>query len=149
MKPKVKQVNWYGFNHKAVAKKFEGNLSYCADFCANDEYSPVAVYKAKSPNKEKGHKKYMLLQLDSNNGYVLVRGMTQKEINKWRYQDAIHCLNCNMVVYSVNRHHYNGCDCVVEQVAIDGGKDYTKVSYNECSNYKMVTLDLLTGKIKK
>lgn len=145
-KPKVKQVSWYSFKHDEVAKRFGGDLTFCAEFCVNGEYSPVAVYKAKSPDKSKGHKKYMLLQLQNDSG--LVRGMTQKEINKWRYQEAIHCLNCNTILYSINRHHYHGCGCEKE-VTIDGGKDYTKVGYQEGSLYKMVILDLLTGKVKK
>lgn len=145
-KPKVKQVPWYGFNHKKVAERFEGELSFCAEFCVNNEYKPVAVYKAKSPNKAKGHKKYVLLQIEKE--FALVRGMDQKEINKWRYQEAIHCLNCNTILYSINRHHYHGCGCEKE-VTIDGGKDYTKIGHREDSAYQMVILDLLTGKIKK
>lgn len=144
--PKIKQVSWYGFDHKAVAKKFKGDLSFCAEFCVNGEYEPVAVYKAKKPNKSKGHKKYMLLQKRGNSG--LVRGMDQKEINKWRYQEAINCLNCDTILYSINRHHYHGCGCDKE-VTIDGGKDYTKIGCQEDSKYEMVTLDLLTGKVKE
>lgn len=151
-KPKLKVVSFYNFKHDEVAKRFGGNLSFCAEFCVNGEYSPVAVYKAKTPDKSKGHKKYMLLQLQQHDPNDpprgLVRGMNQKEINKWRYQEAIHCLNCDTILYSINRHHCHGCGCDKE-VSIDGGKDYTKISYTDASLYKMVTLDLLTGKIKK
>lgn len=145
---KIKQENYYGFDHAKVAKKFSGGLTFCAYLCVKGEYSPVAVYKAKNPDKSKGHKKYMLLQLDPlNSGSGIVRGMDQKEINKFRYQEAIHCLNCDTVLYSINRHHCHGCGCDKE-VTIDGGKDYTKIGYKPDSFYRMVTLDLLTGKIK-
>jgi hypothetical protein len=146
-KPKLKKVDWYGFHHHKVSTRFEGQLSFCAEFCVNGEYKPVAVYKAKKPNKAKGHKKYLLLQLTADD-VALVRGMSAKQMIKWRYQEAIHCLNCNTILYSINRHHYHGCGCEKE-VTIDGGKDYTKIGYKEDSKYKIVTLDLLTGKIKK
>lgn len=142
---KLKQVSWYGFDHKKVAERFEGDLSFCAEFCVNGEYQPVAVYKARKPNKAKGHKKFMLLQMQGEQG--LVRGMTEREMKKWRYQEAVHCLNCNTVLYSINRHHFHGCGCDKE-VHIDGGKDYTKLGFKEDSVYKLVTLDLITGKIK-
>ena len=146
--PRVKNVQWYGLSHDKVALQFEGDLSFCAEFCVNNEYHPVAVYKAKKPNKKKGHQKYMLLSIDFVTGTGIVRGMDQKEINKWRYQEAVHCLTCDTILYSINRHHYHGCGCEKE-VTIDGGKDYTKIGYKEDSWYQMVTLDLLTGKIKR
>jgi hypothetical protein len=146
---KVKKVRWYGFKHEEVAKQFEGGLSFCAELCVNGEYSPVAVYKVKNPNKAKGHKRYMLLQLGFHSEVeAIVRGMNPSEMKKWRYQEAVHCLNCDTVLYSINRHHYHGCGCEKE-VTIDGGKDYTKIGYQEDSLYKVVTLDLLTGKVKK
>jgi hypothetical protein len=145
MKPKVKKTNWYGFDHKKVAKQFGGDLSFCNYFCVNGEYQPVAVYKAKNPDKSKGHKKFMLLQLQSNN-QGLVRGMTTSEIKKWRYQDAVLCLKCNTIIYSIMRHHNESCECGA--VSIDGAKDYTKLSYKERTAYLPVTLDLLTDKIK-
>lgn len=144
MKLKIKNVDWYGFSHDKVNLQFKGDLSFCNYFCVNNEYQPVAVYKAKNPDTSKGHKKFMLLQIQEG-GRGLVRGMTQYEINKWRYQDAIICLNCNTLLYSINRHHYHGCGCEKE-VTIDGGKDYTKIGG---TGYKLVKFDLLTNKVKK
>lgn len=144
---KVKRVNWYFFDDKKVAEKFEGDLTFCAEFCVKGEYNPVAVFKAKKPNLKKGHKKYMLLQLNQGGG--LVRGMSAQEMKKERYQDAIQCLSCNTVIYSINRHHYHGCGCKNE-VTIDGGKEYTKIGFDgNNGKYKHVTLDLITMRIKK
>ena len=146
--PKLLQDNYYGFDHKKVAEKFGGDLSFCTYLCVNHEYSPVAVYKAKNPDKSKGHKKYMLLQLDPNDtNKGIVRGMSQYEINRWRYQDAAVCLNCNTMIYSIMRHHNPLCECGA--ISIDGGKDYTKVNYKNLGDLQHVRLDLLTGKIKK
>lgn len=142
---KIKQVNYYGFDHKKVAEQFEGGLTFCAEFCVRGEYHPVAVYKAKNPNTKKGHKKYMLLQLTGGKG--LIRGMTAQEMAKERYQDAILCKNCNTVLYSINRHHFHGCGCE-QDIHIDGGKDYLRITAKS-DNYNIVTLDLITGKLKK
>lgn len=143
--PRLKRDTYYGFNHEAVNRHFEGGLTFCNEFCVQDEYLPVAVYKCAKPNKKKGHKKYVLLQ--KNQEKVFVRGMSSQQMAQFRYQKAVHCLNCDTILYSINRHHYHGCGCEKE-VTIDGGKDYTKIGYKEDSVYKIVTLDLLTGKIK-
>jgi hypothetical protein len=132
--------NWYGFKHKEVAKRFEGGLTYVTDFCVNDEYHPVAVYKVANPNRDKGHKDYVLLQAD--NGRLLIRGMDEEEIQKHCYQTAIECNKCKDVVYSVMRHDMRSCKC--EAVAIDGGKDYAKISGNN-QDYTVGTICHLTG----
>lgn len=142
MKPEIVKPNWYNLDHDAVNKKFEGELTYCGTFCVKNEYAPVAVYKSKKPNTKKGHKKYMLLVIERPQS--IVRGMTAKEMMKWRFQDAIHCLKCNQVVYSVNRHDYRPCKC--GSAFIDGGKDYTR-SGGDRKVYKIVRIDIITGKI--
>ena len=42
---------------------------------------------------------------------------------------AIQCPKCLNVVFSRARHDMRGCSC--RQVAIDGGRDYNKVSYQD------------------
>lgn len=140
----VKNTNWYGFDHKKVNELFTGGLTYLNSFCVNGEYYPVAVYKVANPDKSKGHKKYLLLNGAPHN---CVRGMDSKEMRKWRYQDAICCLKCNTIIYSVNRHHMNSCEC--GSISIDGGRDYTKLTYKEDIIYEPIVLDLLTNKEKK
>jgi hypothetical protein len=142
---KVLKNNWYGFDHKMVAKKFEGQLSFVNDFCVHGEYRPVAVYKAKKPNRSKGHKDFLLLQLEGEMAWV--RGLDKKEMQEFRYQNAIHCLECDSIVYSVMRHDMAYCIC--GKVSIDGGKDYTKIGTSTGASYEGVILDLLTDKVKK
>ena len=140
----ISKPNWFGLNHDRVAQQFEGDLAFVNDFCVNGEYNPVAVYRAANPNTAKGHKKYMLLQVQGRDG--LVRGMTEEEMEKWRFQEAVHCLNCDQVVYSVMRHDMASCKCKTKnkRVFVDGGRDYTKLCFGEKSNYVSGTLDLLT-----
>ena len=138
---RVLKPNWYGIDHAAVAKKFEGNPRFLNDFCVNGEYQPSAVYHCAKPNKRKKHKTYVLLT-KSDNGQFYVRGMSPRQIQKYRFQPAIHCLACDDVVYSIMRHDFRSCSC--NRVNIDGGKDYCKVGFLATSDYKNVTIDLLT-----
>lgn len=140
---KIVKPNWYGLKHDVVAKQFSGDLTFVNEFCVNGEYNPSAVYRAANPDREKGHKDYMLVTEDAH-GFV-VRGMTPEQIEKFRYQDAIHCLSCDDVIYSVNRHDFRPCSC--NKVKIDGGRDYTKVCFEPNALYKGVVIDLLTDTI--
>jgi hypothetical protein len=139
-----KHIPYYGFDHKAVNKKFSGDLTFLNEFCVKGEYKPVAVYKAANPDTSKGHKRYMLLQLDSGGG--LVRGMTEEEMDKERFQSGIHCKKCDDVIYSVNRHDMHSCSC--KAVSIDGGKDYLRIGGKK-EDYEIVKIDLLTDIISK
>ncbi len=147
MKYIVEKVNWYGYNHETVDAIFEGELSFVNTFCVYEEYHPVSVYKAKKPNTEKGHKKYMLLQSDSSRGCGIIRGMTAIEMGKWRYQQATVCLLCNKVIFSVNRHDYRKCGCPNETV-VDGGREYLRYGGKDMTKIKLVTLDFLTNSVK-
>jgi hypothetical protein len=137
---KIVKPNYYGLKHDEVAKRFEGNPVFVNDFCVKGEYMPSAVYYCAKPNKRKKHKKYMLLtEVD---GQFFIRGMSTREMNKYRYQEAVHCLLCDDVVYSINRHDYHSCSC--GKVSIDGGRDYTKLAFSDGASFDEVTIDLLT-----
>lgn len=138
--------NYYGFDHKAVNKRFTGDLTYLNDFCVNDEYYPISVYKVANPDRSKGHKDYMLLQSDPLTKGGLVRGMSEEEINKWCYQDGIKCHSCDDIIYSVNRHDYTHCKC--GKVNVDGGKDYLKIGFESNAIYTIVNINLLTDEVK-
>jgi hypothetical protein len=131
--------NWYGFDHVAVNKKFEGGLTYLNDLCVFDEYYPVAVYKVETPNRSKGHKDYLLLQV--LNGQMLIRGMNENEMENWRYQSAIVCELCKDIVYSVNRHDMRSCEC--GENSIDGGKEYTKINSKDETSYTLGSIDII------
>lgn len=120
----IKEEKYYPFDHDKVNKHFEGGLTFVAEFCVNGEYQPVAVFKVANPNRKKGHKDYLLLQyFGDTGGYV--RGMDSKEIKKYLKQHAVMCPDCNVVLYSINRHHFHSCGCENESF-VDGGRDYLR-----------------------
>ena len=137
---KLYKPNYYGFHHKAVAKKFGGELTFVNEFCVYGEDQPVAVYHAARPNRKLGHKKYLLLQ--TQEGKTLVRGLSARDMAKFKYQTGVHCLKCDEVIYSVTRHDYRLCEC--GKSMIDGGRDYTRWSG---AFAELVKIDLLTDKI--
>lgn len=144
-KPIFIRKNWYGFKHDEVNKNFEGGLTFLNSFTIKNEYQPVTVYKVAKPNKKKGHKKYMILQLQGASG--IIRGLSVKEMNQERYQMAIHCLKCNEINFSAMHHDYTKCTC--GNTSIDGGKDYTKCGWETDTKFhKIFMIDLLTGKPK-
>lgn len=128
------QVNWYGFDHKKVSETLGSEVEFCNSFCVNGEYRPVAVYKAKNPDRSKGHKDYVLLT------DKFIRGMDQDEIDKFRYQQGIVCLKCGDAMFSVNRHDFKYCQC--GSCAVDGGREYLKI-LGFPSDYKTIDIDLL------
>lgn len=142
-----KKPNYFGFDHAKVNKNFEGELEFVNEFCVNGEYVPVAVYRSANPNTEKGHKKYMLLQ---SHPKPIVRGMTEEEMEPFRFQEAIICRTCNTLVYSVNRHDMSRCHCKKEstEVFIDGGREYTRILFGKKAKYDLVKYDLLKDKFR-
>ncbi len=145
MKLDKSKYNWYGFKHSGVSDKFSGGLTYVGTFCVNGEYAPVAVYKAAKPNKEKGHKKYMLLQVTNHvPNELCVRGMSAAEMAAWRYHVGIICNKCQEVLYSVNRHDFRACDCGATKV--DGGREYLRY-LGDIQKIQVVNIDLFTGKV--
>jgi len=134
-KPKEENDSWYGFNSENINKRFQGGLTYCGTFCILDEYNPVAVYHVASPDREKGHKDYLLLMSNGEKG--IVRGMDTNEIEPWRYQKGIKCNNCGDILYSRMRHDYRKCGC--GDSIVDGGRDYLKMGGPAIP----VTIDLL------
>ncbi len=141
----VDSNNYLGLDHEAVNKKFTGGLTYLSTFCVLGEYRPSAVYKVAKPDKKAGHKPYLLLTINVDGSFV--RGMTFAQLKPYIKQDAVRCMICNQVVYSAMRHQMKSCAC--QAVSIDGGKNYTKVSYKDHTKYELLTLDLLTLKVSK
>jgi hypothetical protein len=139
--PTVKEVNYYGLDHAAVNKKFTGELTYLRTFTIRGHH--WAVYKAANPNRELGHKDYMMLGC-SGSGQWSVSGSTPEQMEIERYQDAVLCTSCDTVLYSINRHHYHKCGCSNETM-VDGGKDYLRCGGYDMSKIIQVKLDLITG----
>jgi len=156
---KIKKTSYYGFDHGQVIKKFEGDLSFVNEFAVEvklqgggTDYKTMAVYKAKKPNREKGHKDYMLLftvyDPVEDKSQLFVTGRTKAEMQKQRYQEGILCDECDTVLYSMARHDFTKCGCSNETF-IDGGRDYARVGAMNLSKTTPVRIDLLTDKVRK
>lgn len=138
----VKECNYYGFDHKAVAEKFEGDLTYVGDMCLN-EGQTVAVYKAANPDRSKGHKEFMLLQYLRGSNRGVVAGRELEEIQKHSSHSAVLCTQCNTLLYSVHRHHFHSCGCPNETF-VDGGKEYLRSGGVSRDFIQTGTYDVLT-----
>lgn len=147
MKFNKEKFNHYGFNHKKVFKHFKhAELTYCNTFCVLDNYHPAAVYYNRNPDREKNHKDYLLLftRVEFDEPQLVIAGLNTAEIEPYRYQEGLWCQKCDDVIYSVFRHDYRECECKAN--AIDGGRDYCRVSADP-STAVGVKIDLLTDQI--
>ena len=139
---------WYKFSTEKVKERFSGELSYVNTFCLNGEDEPVAVYLAANPDRSKGHKDYVLLQISINptskKTEALVRGLDFQDMDKHKIQTGIECKHCGDVIFSRARHDFCYCEC--NKVAIDGGKLYTRV-IGDNKDYSYVNIDLLSQKV--
>lgn len=138
---KIPQVNYYSLNHKEVNKRFDGELTFMNTISI--EGTAWAIYKAKNPNKKKGHKKYMGLAVSQDT--MLVTGFTPKEMSEYRNGIVAMCTDCNEILQSCSHHHYVTCSC--DKAMIDGGDVYVRSSANPQT--KILKADLLECKILK
>lgn len=75
----------------------------------DDLNTVAAVYHAKSPDKSKGHKEFMLLVrtydpvLGESGMYI--SGMNRRTIKKYSKVQGLLCLSCKTALWSLNRHH--------------------------------------------
>lgn len=128
-------------NYDKLPELIEGNVTHLGDMTVFGNYIPVIMMHAKKPNRTKGHKEFPFLFF--NKDHLVISAMDAETFEAYRYQDAVHCLNCNEVIYSSYRHGFKSCrdNCV----SIDGGRDYTKISYNKKSAFINGKIDFLTG----
>lgn len=130
--------------YEAVPEFLEGQLEYIADFDTGN-YTPYAIFKAHKPNKEKGHKPYVGIKV--SDGHLVVMGWYLKDLKPYTKRSALHCHNCDDLIYSLYRHDFRPCSC--GNCAIDGGSDYTKISMEDAAKYSVGTLDLIKKNFKK
>jgi len=108
----------------------------------------VSVFHNAKPNRKKGHKDYLLIysrydpRADKSQWFLA--GMDSKEMEEERYQDALHCLKCDDVVYSLYQHDCHPCKCGACE--IDGGKLYNSINGHP-EDYELVKIDLLNDGI--
>lgn len=147
----LKKVDWLGLNHAAVAKHFEGSPEFVNYMNVGKDGDLVAaVYHSKNPNREKGHKEFMLLwkyyDHAADRDKLMVSGMELAQLKKHAKVSGVACLKCNTAMWSLDRHHYHGCGCSNEAI-VDGGKDYLKYGAKDMSNVALVSINLMTDKV--
>ena len=142
-KMNIKHLNYYGLDHEAVNEKFKGDLTYLGDIVFIGQYSPWALYHSANPDRNLGHKEFMLLSVSEDGGYVSGREKEDFKI-KERFKNLVHCKTCGDAIYSCMRHDFSTCTC--GNVSVDGGIDYFKMSWDTGAEYEVLTLDILTGK---
>lgn len=134
---KLKHSNWYGFDHEKAIERL-GATKYLGDVSIKDR--TYALYFSENPDTSKGHKHYpMLCKID---GTLYVSALDKEELEKYTKMDALHCPECDDVIYSPHRHGMIYCTC--GKNFIDGGRDYIR-----CTNAPIVWIDLLTGEIEE
>lgn len=139
----IKARAYWGFNHKEVLKRFNAT-KFIGEFCIKNLYDiPVAIYYSANPDKSKGHSNYFYLLVDMSEK-LCINSIEESVIEANRKQIAVHCLECDEVIYSNFRHNFVTCSC--SKVSIDGGKNYTKVSGE---SFKCVEVDLIDNTIKE
>jgi len=142
---KIKKPDYLGIAHDVVIKKMEGDLSFINYMNIAKEGDVVAaVYLAKSPNLEKGHKKYMALYMQGSQLYVT--GFDDERMEKYRKMSGAYCLDCDTFLFSMNRHDYHHCGCTNETM-VDGGRDYLRSGGKDLSRIVYGTIDLLTDQV--
>jgi hypothetical protein len=138
--------NWFGFDIPQVFKKYNVQ-TYLGDTTVNDiEDNVWALFLSNNPDRTKGHKDVLMFYVSSNKKYPsFINGRDKKEIKKDLIINGIYCINCNKAYYSVTRHDMHYCEC--GKIAIDGGRDYLKITGN-MEDYKTCSINLLTQKVK-
>lgn len=48
----------------------------------------------------------------------------------------VKCMSCNQIIQSMFRHDFKWCKC--KSIAVDGGGDYLKMSYNPGAKYIVI-----------
>lgn len=139
---KIKKIDWYHLGDKELGEYLELNVRFINYFCINNQNNPSAVYENINSNPK--YKKY--LAFTELGDRVVLQQLNKEEIDKYRYQSAIWCKECNTVLYSVSRRHFNVCSCD-NQTSIDGGRLYLKYRAKDMNKIQIVTIDLLNDNI--
>lgn len=148
---KLREFNYFGFNHDAVKKKFGEKLQFVCEMPVPimTKHGPVplpcAVYYNPEPDLKKSHKDYMLIF--SNADTYFVAGRSHKEMNMVWDIPGVVCRGCDTVLVSIDRHHFVQCGCENETF-LDGGMDYQRIGGKDLSLIENVMVDMQTGAIK-
>lgn len=147
---KYQSPNYYGFDHEKVGAKFKGDLTYIGDLLLTGERHPCAVYRAASPNRELGHKEFMLLQVsyDPLTGHRggIVRGMEWEELEKHSIHQGVFCKVCEKVLVSIAHHGMASCGCP-NRAFVDGGNSYMRFGAHDMTQLLRVEVNMLEGTV--
>ena len=116
-------------DHEKVKSSYEGNPVFVGYLALFGGLNPMATYFVEKPNREKGHKDYLLIfsKYDpfTEKSNIFVSGVDLKDISERdRKRVAVFCRNCKELIYSLTRHSFEKCTCGAEFV--DGGADYLR-----------------------
>ena len=64
-----------------------------------------------------------------------------------------YCKNCKVIVYSRHRHDFRPCKCWISGadnlgVAVDGGRDYLKISAGSSENYILKEVEVCATQLE-
>lgn len=85
----------------------------------------VSMFYSENPDTDKGHKHYPFLYFNPSDEQMYVGAFDEID-DETRYVSAVHCEDCDELIYSVFRHDYVACSC--EKHFIDGGRNYIRTS---------------------
>lgn len=144
---KIKDQYYLGLDREKVIEKFEGNLSFVAEMMVNLKSSkgivkvPSEVYFSANPDRSKNHKDYMIIFY--NDDQLMVTGKDEEEMKDSWTSGGVHCLTCDTVLISLNRHNFHGCGCD-NDTFVDGGSDYIRYGAKDLNKTKLVKVDMKT-----
>lgn len=117
--------------------------------------APAYVWYQENPNRELGHKDYVVLKHKYNamleKQDMVIMGYDTEEMKQLSIKDAVLCYHCKTVCWSLSRHDYHACRCKdgQKQICVDGGSDYLKMSFGKNANYEVVSLDFINKMVNK
>lgn len=77
----LKKFNWYGFKHSEVLKRYNQS-NYVGTFCLKGNYKPYVVYRADSPDLEKGVHTFRIDYFQAAGNQSLILKMNGEVISK-------------------------------------------------------------------
>jgi hypothetical protein len=142
---KIDRINYYGISLKVLREKLGDKFKFLGAVCIKGGYRPHNAYFAPNPDRSKGHKDILLTIFED--GQVWLTGMESKDFEEWAIVDGLYCHKCDLAIYSSMRHHYHKCPCGA--IGIDGGRDYTKITWSPKAKFDHIKINLLKGTIKR
>lgn len=134
---------WFGLSMDFIHKHYGADVTFVASLAFKGEDFVSSVFHQPNPDRTKGHKEYFFITVQGEGAFI--RGLNRAELEPLMAVDAIRCKSCDDVIFSVNRHDFRYCFC--RAVAIDGGRDYTRIVGSKL-DYELLSLNLLTGESK-